>query len=183
MSAISTGAFLFKMGNWGAVGVESKRQGWFVFSVIASQVTGFNPKKMTSRPGFTFIEVLMAVSILAILLVGVHKLQSQMVSMSQATRFLTLAPLLAQNRMAELERRYFKDIDKDSGDCGKAFPGYVWSLSMETTDSDVLKKLAYPMRKIEVSVSLNKGERTYRLRTYRAVPDTTDRRNNQPGPS
>ena len=113
----------------------------------------------------------MAVSILAILLVGVHKLQSQMVSMSQATRFLTLAPLLAQYRMAELERLNFKDIDKDSGDCGSAFPGYVWSLRMETTDADILKKLAYPMQQIDVTISFNKGERTYRLRTYRWVPD------------
>ena len=139
---------------------------------------------MTSRSGFTFIEVLMAVSILAILLVGVHKLQSQMATMSQATRFLTLAPLLAQNRMAELERRNFQDIDKDSGDCGSAFPGYVWLLSTETMDSDILKKLAYPMKKIEISVSFNKGERTYRLRTYRRLLNKeTDRQNNRPGPS
>ncbi len=79
--------------------------------------------------GFTFLEVLMAVSILAILLVGVHKLQSQMVSMSQTTRFFTLAPLLAQSQMAEMERRNFIDIQKDSGDFGIAYPGYVWSLT------------------------------------------------------
>jgi len=131
----------------------------------------FEKEKVSLKPGFTFIEVLMAVSILAILLVGVHKLQSQMVSMSQTAQFFTLAPLLAQSQMAEMERRNFKDIQKDSGDFGGAYPGYVWSLSMETLDSEVLKKLAYPMKKIDVSVSFNKGERTYRLRTYRVVPD------------
>ena len=89
----------------------------------------------------------MAVSILAILLVGVHKLQSQMVSMSQTTQFVTLAPLLAQSLMADVERRNFKDIQKDSGDFGGAYPGYVWSLSMETLESEVLKILAYPMKK------------------------------------
>jgi general secretion pathway protein I len=122
-------------------------------------------------PGFTFIEVLMAVAILAILLVGVHKLQSQMASMSQTTQFLTLAPLLAQGRMAELERSDFKDIQKDSGEFGNAYPGYGWSLSMETQESEILKKLAHPMKKIDVSVSFNQGERMYRLRTYRVVPD------------
>jgi type II secretion system protein I len=121
--------------------------------------------------GFTFLEVLMAVSILAILLVGVHKLQSQMVSMSQSTRFFTLAPLLAQSQMAEMERRNFIDIQKDSGDFGIAYPGYVWTLTMENTKSEVLKKLAVPMKKIDLSVSFNKGERTYRMRTYRVVPD------------
>ncbi len=113
----------------------------------------------------------MAVSILAILLVGVHKLQSQMVSMSQATRFISLAPLLAQCQMAEMERRQFKDIPNDSGEFGGAYPGCVWSLRMETLDSEVLKKLACPMKKIDISVSFNKGERTYRLRTYRVVRD------------
>jgi hypothetical protein len=113
----------------------------------------------------------MALSILAILLVGVHKLQSQLVSMSQATQFFTLAPLLAKSQMAEMERRNFEDIPRDSGDFGSAYPGYVWSLRMENTESEVLKKLAYPMKKIDLSVSFNKGERTYRLRTYRVVPD------------
>ena len=139
---------------------------------------GIRYRHVTLKPGFTFIEVLMAVSILAILLVGVHKLQSQMVSMSQTTQFFTLAPLLAQSQMAEMERRDFKDIQKDSGDFGGAYPGYVWSLRMETLESEVLKKLAFPMKKIDISVSFNKGERTYRLRTYRVVPDkaAADRR-------
>ena len=116
----------------------------------------------------------MAVSILAVLLVGVHKLQSQLVDVNMAARFLTQAPLLAQNRMAELERNHFKDVEKNSGDFGAAFPGYSWSLIMETIDSDILKKMASPMKKIEVSISLNQGERIYRLRTYRAASDPAE---------
>jgi prepilin-type N-terminal cleavage/methylation domain-containing protein len=140
---------------------------------MANRVIGseFETEEVTLKTGFTFIEVLMAVSILAILLVGVHKLQSQMVSMNQTTQFFTIAPLLAKSQMAEMERRQFKDILKDSGDFGSAFPGYVWSQRMETIESEVLNKLAYPMKKIDVSVSYNKGERTYSLRTYRVVPD------------
>lgn len=126
------------------------------------------------RTGFTFIEVLMAVSILSVLLVGVHKLQSQLVDVNLAARFLTLAPLLAQNRMAELERNHFKDVETNSGDFGAAFPGYKWSLSMDTVDTDILKKMAFPMKKIEVTISLNNGERAYRLRIYRSMPDSTE---------
>jgi prepilin-type N-terminal cleavage/methylation domain-containing protein len=142
---------------------------------IASRArdSGFETVIVMLKKGFTFLEVLMSVSILAILLVGVHKLQSQMAAMSQTTQFFTLAPLLAQSQMAEMERRNFKDIPEDSGDFGGAYPGYTWSLSMKTTESEVLEKLAYPMIKIDVSVSFNKGERTYRLRTYRVVTDKT----------
>jgi prepilin-type N-terminal cleavage/methylation domain-containing protein len=146
-----------------------------IVSGIASRVKGseFETENVLLTPGFTFIEVLMAVSILAILLVGVHKLQSQMVSMHQTTQFFTLAPLLAQSQMAEMERRHFKDIQKDSGDFGGVYPGYVWSMRIETLESEVLNKLAYPMDRIDLSVSFNNGERTYRLRTYRVVPDKT----------
>ena len=153
---------------------------------IASRVrrVKFETGEVTLKSGFTFIEVLMAVSILAILLVGVHKLQSQMVSMSHTTQFTTLAPLLAQSLMADMERRNFKDIQKDSGDFGGAYPGYVWSLSMETQESEVLKKLAYPMKKIDISVSFNKGERTYHLKACRFVPDkpAAEAQSNRLGP-
>jgi prepilin-type N-terminal cleavage/methylation domain-containing protein len=155
------------------MGDGERAKGLNTFPGIASRVRGmgFETEEMTLKQGFTFLEVLMAVSILAILLVGVHKLQGQMVSMNQTTRFFTLAPLLAQSQMAEMERRNFKDIQKDSGDFGGDYPGYVWSLSIETSESEVLKKLACPMKKIDITVSFNKGERTYRLRTYRVVTD------------
>jgi general secretion pathway protein I len=142
--------------------------------VVHTIVTGCERNDAVDRSGFTFIEVLMAVSILAVLLVGVHKLQSQLVDVNMAARFLTQAPLLAQNRLAELERNHFKDVEKNSGDFGPAFPGYSWSLVIETIDSDILKKAASPMKKIEVSILLNKGERTYRLRAYRAVSDPAE---------
>lgn len=124
-----------------------------------------------SEPGFTFLEVLMAVSILAILLVGVHKLQSQMVMMSQASRFITLAPLLAQGQLAEMERRHFEDVEKVSGDFGGDYPGYAWAMEMESLDSDVLARLAKPLKKIDITVSFNNGERTYLLRTYRVFSE------------
>ena len=126
------------------------------------------------RTGFTFIEVLMAISILAVVLVGVHKLQSRLVDVNLAARFLTLAPLLAQNRMAELERNHFRNVESNSGDFGAAFPGYKWSLVIDMVETDILKKMASPMKQIEVTISINNGERSYRLRTYRSMPDSDE---------
>ena len=53
--------------------------------------------------GFTLLEVMIAMAILAIALVAVYQSQSQSISMAGDSRFLTTASLLAQARMAEID--------------------------------------------------------------------------------
>jgi len=66
-----------------------------------------------SRKGFTLMEVMIAMAILAITLVAVFQSQSQSVSMATEVRFLTTASLLAQGKMAEIDTgfEFFKKID------------------------------------------------------------------------
>jgi len=122
---------------------------------------------MGSKAGFTFLEVLIAVCIMAILLIGIHKLQTQMVSMNQFTQFYSVAPLLAQSKLSEIARQNFKETQQGSGNFGNDYPGYEWSVSTEIIESEILNKLAYPMLRIDLSVLLNHGERSYHLRSYR----------------
>ena len=49
------------------------------------------------RGGFTLLEVMIAMAILAITLVAVYQSQSQSISMAGNSRFLTTASLLAQS--------------------------------------------------------------------------------------
>ena len=53
--------------------------------------------------GFTLLEVMIAMAILAITLVALYQSQSQSISMATDSRFLTTASLLAQTRMAEID--------------------------------------------------------------------------------
>ena len=53
--------------------------------------------------GFTLMEVMIAMTILAIALVTIFQSQSQSISMSSDSRFMTTASLLAQSKMVELE--------------------------------------------------------------------------------
>jgi len=85
--------------------------------------------------GFTLLEVMIAMAIMAIVLVSVYRLHSQTLSMTTANRFYTQAPLLAQSKMAQLEAIPSSVVSGDSGDFGDKFPGYGWRVSMEDVSS------------------------------------------------
>lgn len=117
--------------------------------------------KKTAR-GFTLMEVMIAMAILAIALVTIFQSQSQSISMTGNSRFLTTASLLAQGKMAEIEMLDMKDVRTDSGDFGDGFPGYSWRVEVKDTDFDVVKK-------IELTVTNNRltVNNQYLLELYR----------------
>jgi len=51
--------------------------------------------------GFTLLEVMVALAVMSIVLVSVYRMHSQSLTMNTAARFYTLAPMLAQGKMAE----------------------------------------------------------------------------------
>jgi prepilin-type N-terminal cleavage/methylation domain-containing protein len=59
--------------------------------------------KMTHKPqGFTLLEVMIAVAVLAIALAAVLGLQSRSLTLAAESRFNTTSALLAQGKMAEM---------------------------------------------------------------------------------
>jgi general secretion pathway protein I len=94
------------------------------------------------RGGFTLLEVMIAMAILAIVLVAVFQSQSQSVSMAGRARFLTTASLLAQERMAEAERAGVDRLLTTSGDFGVHYPGYEWKIEVNDTPLDNLKQVS-----------------------------------------
>jgi general secretion pathway protein I len=112
--------------------------------------------------GFTLMEVMIAMAILAIALVTIFQSQSQSISMTGNSRFLTTASLLAQGKMAEIEMLDIKDVRTDNGDFGDGFPDYNWRVELKDTDFDVVKK-------IELTVTNNRltVNNQYLLELYR----------------
>ena len=120
-------------------------------------------------PGFTLLEVLIALAIMAIVLVSVYRLHSQTLSMTTANRFYTQAPLLAQSKMAQLEESSAGSISGESGDFGEKFPGYSWSVATEDVSSETLGEIASDLKRIDVTVTLNENEYVYSIRSYRLM--------------
>jgi|GEM_PF-377397 len=119
--------------------------------------------------GFTLLEVLIALAIMAIVLVSVYRLHSQTLTMTTANRFYTQAPLLAQSKMAQLEASSAGSFSGESGDFGDKFPGYSWSVATEDVSSEALGEIATDLKRIDVTVALNENEYVYSIRSYRLM--------------
>ena len=117
--------------------------------------------KQHKANGFTLMEVMIAMAILAIALVAVFQLLSQSISMSTESRFMTTAALLAQSKMVESEVVTTLTNHKEDGDFGPDYPQYTWHL--EVGDTEIAQ-----FKKIEVTVInklfINRG--TYSLVLY-----------------
>ena len=140
------------------------------------QLTTINakgPKFSSPSPvaGFTLLEVLIAMAIMAIVLVSVYRMHTQTLAMTTANRFYTQAPMLAQSKMAQVEALSADIVSGDSGDFGDKFPGYSWVVSSEDVSSDSLGEFANDLKRIEVTVSFNSNEYAYTVRTYRLLSE------------
>jgi general secretion pathway protein I len=121
--------------------------------------------------GFTLLEIMVAVSIIAIVLVSVYKMQAQAITMNYSARFYATAPLLTQLKMAEIQIENLREMADDSGDFGEEFPGYRWNVVIDDIESDLLGSMAENLKKIDVNVSFNTDELTYNLRAYKFMQE------------
>jgi general secretion pathway protein I len=122
--------------------------------------------------GFTLMEVMVALAILAIALTSIYRLHSQTLTMSYQARFYSQAPLLAEAKLAEVERQGIKENADNSGDFGESYPNYTWTVNIEEVSSDLIKEPRYHLVRIEVTISQNE-ENAYALRTYRFYADSS----------
>ena len=120
--------------------------------------------RILKKNGFTLLEVMIAMAILAITLVVVFQSQSQSISMAGRARFESTASLLAQSKMAEIEAADPENVVSDSGDFGDDFPGYSWQVDVTETEIKLLKKI-----KVKVVNEIMTSNNSFRLVLYRLV--------------
>jgi general secretion pathway protein I len=125
---------------------------------------------LRATDGFTLLEVMVAVAIMSIVLLAVYRLHSQTLLMNHTERFYTLAPLLAQSKLTELQLRPAQDLFDDSGDFGEDYSGYTWDVRIGTAESELLGKEAENLKKIDLRVRYTDDDLSYSLRSYRFMP-------------
>jgi general secretion pathway protein I len=126
-------------------------------------------KPVETDAGFTLLEVMVAVAIMAIVLVAVFRLHAQTIAMSGAARFYTTAPFLAEDALARMEFTAANQLGGDSGEFGDAFPGFTWRAEVETVESEYLGQVAEDLKRIDLTVVYEPEGLSYPIRTYRMI--------------
>jgi general secretion pathway protein I len=120
------------------------------------------------KSGFTLLEVMIAVALIAIGFVTLLGSQSKSLSRVTEAKFNTLAPILASTKLAEVESGELPLAD-DTGDFGADFPDYTWHLVVENVD---VLKTKFPagienkLARIVLSVSWSETKFRYSLTSY-----------------
>lgn len=108
--------------------------------------------------GFTLLEVMVAVAIIAIAFVSLLGSQSQSISLAAISRFDTTASMLARQKLAELQTKPFTELSSGEGDFEEDFAGFHWQAEVsEFTEDDSAIKGSGEMLKV-VDLTVSRGE-------------------------
>ena len=121
---------------------------------------------MKTEAGFTFLEVMVAFSIVALVLVGIYQLQTQNIALGVRARFNAIAPMLASLKITEIVSAPEDITASDSGDFGENFPGYSWQSEISDVESEYLEETSRRLKKIDVYVEAIDQGGGYHLCTY-----------------
>jgi general secretion pathway protein I len=93
-----------------------------------------------AQEGFTLLEVMIAMAILSLVAVTFLRAQASSVRLVDESVQISMATLLAKERMAELESRGFPQPGSNAGTWGEAFPAYRWEQTISTTEIPNIRK-------------------------------------------
>lgn len=114
------------------------------------------PSNKIAQKGFTLLEILVALSIIAIAMLSVIRLQSQTIAMSEAVKFYSVAPFLAQAKITDVLMDPQSYTGEASGDFGRELPGYSWQI--EVIDSQFEPGDHAEISVAEIRVKINMEE-------------------------
>jgi len=137
--------------------------------VCPSLRPGRGPRRHRAVTGFTLMEVVVALAVLAIVLVSVFRMQTGNLGVVERLQFNTQAAMLAKAKMAELDATGLDDDIELEGDFGDAAPGYNWRISVSPRDDELLGQTAQRLYRVEIRIGLNRDESVFHLHTQRLV--------------
>ena len=128
-------------------------------------------KKRTSK-GFTFIEVIIALVVVSISLLGLIKLHLISITMASAAELTSQAVLLAQEKIAETLALGYPEKGITTGRIEKNNQVLNWRMEVRDLQVSKLKKAKITrLRNINVEVSFERGRDTKTIEMSTCVAD------------
>ena len=118
--------------------------------------------------GFTLLEVMIALAILAIAMTSLFGSQSQALSLAIEAKFNGAASFLAQEKLAEYDAGIVEIISGE-GDFGEGFPGFGWKTEVsdaELDGFDGLAELDRGLKRIDLTISWEEEQFTETFTEY-----------------
>lgn len=127
-------------------------------------------RRNKTNNGFTLLEVMIAVALVAIALTTLLASQSQSVSFANSAKFETMAALLAQSKMSEIAMLDANSLNSDSGDFGDDYPGYAWESNVSNISIEGMDDISDYLKQVDLTISW--GVFTYNVRLYQYVAES-----------
>jgi prepilin-type N-terminal cleavage/methylation domain-containing protein len=83
-------------------------------------------KRNSKDEGFTILEIVIAMGLIAVALVAVFHLQAQNLDLQSEAQFMTLATFLIQDRISQISCRQTLSEGTATGDMGEDFPDFTF---------------------------------------------------------
>lgn len=123
--------------------------------------------------GFTLLEVMISVAVIAISLTALLGLQSQSISLANEAKINTLAGLLAQSKMAQILGQEADILAASSGDFGDDYPEFRWEVEQKEASAGDAADLSDYLMQIDLTLSWGHGGRyKYHLRSYHFIAES-----------
>ncbi len=139
--------------------------------------------RVDNNQGFSLLEMVVSISIIALVLISVFKIQTSMLRLSIAGEFYSTASHLARQKIADIELELNNPLllnesllNERSGDFGDSFPDYKWHVTITTLDllgsqipeSFIDKSQIQNLKNITVEISY-KEQFSFKLTSWRFI--------------
>ncbi len=115
--------------------------------------------------GFTLLEVLISLAIIATVLVTCFRAQNGSIRVYNLSRDMTVATILARQKMGEIEAAGFPELGEEQGDFDERFPGFTWK--------EVVSETPFvEARRVDLSIVWKDGIRERRVDVVAYITNT-----------
>lgn len=94
-----------------------------------------------SKNGFTLLEVVVALAIIATVLVTLLGTHLMSLNLAHKNQEQTLIAMLARQKLEEIRVTPFDSLNNDSGDFSPEYPNFSWEISVEEAEIKNLKNV------------------------------------------